>query len=145
MTRKEIRTHILGSTFDEDAVKESYFSQVREDVEFLLLEIADAVHEVSPETEIGVMTTSYPSVTLDRNLNTFFEGLVVEYRLDGGGWQKYSCQRYWWMPEEKFVNAIKFADDLPYGKHLFELRVAHECIEGCTSCDCKILMILAVQ
>ena len=70
---------------------------------------------------------------------------VVEYRLDGGGWQKYSCQRYWWMPEENFVNAVKFADDLPYGKHLFELRVAHECIEGCTSCDCKILMILAVQ
>ena len=81
LTRKEIRTHILGSTFDEDAVKEAYFSQVREDVEFLLLEIADAVHEVSPETEIGVMTTSYPSVTLDRNLNTFFDGLYDDKKV----------------------------------------------------------------
>ena len=41
----------------------------------MISEIADTVHEISPATEIGVMTTSYPAVTLDRDLSTFFKSL----------------------------------------------------------------------
>ncbi|MBR4072386.1 MAG: SGNH/GDSL hydrolase family protein [Clostridia bacterium] len=70
---------------------------------------------------------------------------LVEYQLDGGQWQKYSCERYWWMPEENYVNTVKFFDDLPYGKHNFKMRITHGNIEGCSSSDCNILKIFSIK
>ncbi len=70
---------------------------------------------------------------------------LIEYRLDGGEWQSYTCERYWWMPEENFVNAVKFFDDLPFGEHNFQLRVLYDSKTGCTSSDCSILEILEIQ
>ncbi len=75
LTAEEIRAHIFTDSFETDEIKQAYFDQIREDIEFLVSEIADAVHEISPETEIGVMTTSYPTVTLDRDLSRLFEKL----------------------------------------------------------------------
>jgi len=69
----------------------------------------------------------------------------IEYAIDGGPWQEYTYGRYWWVPEENFTNAVKFADDLEYGKHTFALRVTHGDAEGFTSSDCKILNIFAVK
>lgn len=69
----------------------------------------------------------------------------LEYRIDGGEWHQYAYERYWWVPEENFTNAVKFADDLPNGKHTFELRVTHGDKEGFTSADCRILKIMAVK
>lgn len=69
----------------------------------------------------------------------------IEYSIDGGEWQEYAYERYWWVPEENFTNAVKFADDLKYGKHTFSLRVTHGDKEGFTSSDCKVLKIFAVK
>lgn len=81
LTVEEIRAHIFTDSFETDEIKQAYFDQIKEDIEFLISEIADAVHEVSPETEIGVMTTSYPSVTLDRDLSTFFDKLYTDKKV----------------------------------------------------------------
>ncbi len=70
--REEIKRHLLEADFEKDDVKEAYFRQIESDVEYVFSEIAKAVHSISPETEIGVMTTTYPVVTLDRNLKKFF-------------------------------------------------------------------------
>ena len=69
----------------------------------------------------------------------------IEYRIDGGEWCEYAYERYWWVPEENFTNAVKFADDLAYGHHTFALRVTHGDKEGFTSSDCRILKIMAVK
>ncbi|MBR4072387.1 MAG: hypothetical protein IKK24_00470 [Clostridia bacterium] len=81
LTGKEIKEHILSSSFEKDAIKEAYFEQVKEDVIYLISEVADAVHEISPDTEIGVMTTSYPSITLDRDLKTFFDTIYDDKKV----------------------------------------------------------------
>lgn len=79
--REEIENAILDDSLDTNEIKEAYFEQIKEDIEYLISEIADAVHEVSPDTEIGVMSTSYPSITLDRDLNTFFDKLYDEKKV----------------------------------------------------------------
>ena len=73
MEWEEVRKHILTEGFGKEEIKEMYFEQVKDDIEFVISEITEAVHLISPETEIGIMTTSYPAVTLDRNLHDFFE------------------------------------------------------------------------
>lgn len=70
---------------------------------------------------------------------------LIEYQLDGGDWQPYVCQRYWWMPEENFVNAVRMFDDLPDGKHHVKLRVSHANTDGCNSSNCNILKLCAVK
>ncbi len=69
---------------------------------------------------------------------------MIEYRIDSGEWKKYAFERYWWVPEENFVNAVKFADDLTVGDHLFELRVSYVNQKDFTSCTCGILKIMVV-
>ena len=69
----------------------------------------------------------------------------LEYSIDGGEWQEYAYERCWWVPDENFTNAVRFADDLKPGKHTFDLRVTHGDAEGYTSSDCKILKIFAVK
>lgn len=71
----EIRSSIFSDTFEDNAVKNAVFEQFKEDVEFIISQIADSVHEISPNTEIGIMTTSYPEITADRDLKEFFEKL----------------------------------------------------------------------
>ncbi len=73
---EEIRDSILSESFDKNLVREAFFDQLKEDVEFILEYVADCVHEISPDTEIGVMTTSYPSITADRDLGKLFEKLL---------------------------------------------------------------------
>jgi len=70
---------------------------------------------------------------------------LIEYQLDDGEWQEYSCERYWWMPEENYVNTVKFFDDLTYEKHNFKMRITHGNAEGHTSCDCNILKIFSIK
>ena len=70
---------------------------------------------------------------------------LLEYSIDDGPWQTYAYARVWWLPEENFVNTVKFADDLPYGQHTFALRMRHGDRDGFTSSECKILKIVAVQ
>lgn len=69
---------------------------------------------------------------------------IIEYRIDNGEWQKYAFERYWWVPEENFVNAVKFFDNLANGEHLFELRVSYTNQKDFTSCTCGILKIMVV-
>ena len=69
---------------------------------------------------------------------------LIEYRIDGGEWKTYAFERYWWVPEENFVNAVMFADDLECTTHMFELRIAHVSQKDFTSCNCSILKILTV-
>ena len=69
----------------------------------------------------------------------------IEYSIDGGEWKEYSYVREWWVPDENFTNAVKFADDLKYGTHTFTMRITHGNAEGYTSADCKILKIMAVK
>ena len=73
LTREEIKECILSESFETNKVKEAFFEQLKEDIENVILEISDATRGVYPESEFGIMTTSYPSITLDRNLNDFFE------------------------------------------------------------------------
>ena len=70
---------------------------------------------------------------------------LLEYSIDDGPWQTYAYERIWWLPEENFVNTVKFADDLPYGQHKFAMRMRHGDQDGFTSSECKILKIVAVQ
>ena len=70
---------------------------------------------------------------------------LIEYQLDGGDWEPYVCQRYWWMPEENFVNAVRMFDDLPDGEHHVKLRVSHANTDGCNSSNCNILKLCAVK
>ena len=69
----------------------------------------------------------------------------IHYAMDDGEWQEYSFERSWWVPEENFTNAVKFADDLEMGKHTFKLSVTYGDAEGYTSSDCKILKIFSVK
>ena len=69
---------------------------------------------------------------------------LIEYRIDGGEWKELSFEREWWVPEENFVNAVKFADDLPVGDHLFELRVSYVTKKDFTSCVCSVLKIIII-
>jgi len=69
----------------------------------------------------------------------------LEYCIDNEEWQEYSCERYWWMPEENYVNTVKFFDDLTYEKHNFKMRITHGNAEGHTSCDCNILKIFSIK
>lgn len=73
VTAEEVRRCVYEDTFDQSPVREAFFAQLEQDVDFLIDFIADCVHEVSPETEIGIMTTSYPTVTADRDLKKLFE------------------------------------------------------------------------
>ena len=75
LTFEQIRRELSGNSLEISPIKQAYFDQIRDDIEYLISEIADTVHEISPDTEIGVMTTSYPAVTLDRDLSGFFERL----------------------------------------------------------------------
>ena len=70
---------------------------------------------------------------------------LIKYRIDGGEWREYTCERYWWMPEENYVNCVKFADDIKLGMHKFEMKITHGNTEGCNSCDCNILKILSIK
>lgn len=70
---EEIRTAVFSDNFGGNPIKDAFFAQMREDVDNLLSMIADSVHEISPDTEIGIMTKGYPTATADRNLNTFFK------------------------------------------------------------------------
>ncbi len=69
----EIRQAVLSDTFGENPIRDAFFEQLKDDVDLMLAQIADSVHEVSPKTEIGIMTTSYPAVTSDRDLSKFFK------------------------------------------------------------------------
>ena len=71
----EIRGAVLGDSFGNAPIREAFFEQLKDDIEFTISQIADSVHEVSPKTEIGIMTTSYPAVTADRDLSSFFKKL----------------------------------------------------------------------
>ncbi len=72
VTKEEVKDAVYKDSFEENPVRVAFFEQLKEDVDFLVSYIADSVHEISPETEIGIMTTSYPTVTADRDLKEFF-------------------------------------------------------------------------
>ena len=69
----EIRQAVISDTFGENPIRDAFFEQLTDDIDLILAQIADSVHEVSPKTEIGIMTTSYPTVTADRDLSNFFK------------------------------------------------------------------------
>lgn len=73
LTREEIKECILSEAFETNKVKEAFFEQLKEDINNVLNGVSEATREVYPEAEFGLMTTSYPSITLDRNLKEFFE------------------------------------------------------------------------
>lgn len=81
LTREEIKNHIMKSGYEDDSVRNAYFEQMKDDINRIFCIIADAVHDISPETEIGIMTTSYPSVTADRNLKEFFEEMLTKKKI----------------------------------------------------------------
>lgn len=69
---------------------------------------------------------------------------LIEYRIDNSEWKELAFKREWWVPEENFVNAVKCADDLNNGEHLFELRVSYVNKKDFTSSMCSILKIITV-
>ena len=72
LTFDEIRDSVFSDTFADNPVRAAFFEQMKADIEFLIRQIADSVHAVSPSTEIGVMTKGYPTITADRDLKDFF-------------------------------------------------------------------------
>ncbi len=72
LTREEIKFAVTESGCEDNTVRRAYFDQMKDDMNRIFYVIANAVHKVSPKTELGIMTTSYPSVTADRDLNEFF-------------------------------------------------------------------------
>lgn len=82
VTFEEVRSSVLSDSFEKNKIKNAFFEQIKEDIENVLTIIADSVHEISPETKIGVMTTSYPSVTADRDLKGMFERLAESKKID---------------------------------------------------------------
>ena len=81
LTREEIKEHITESGYEDDPIRNAYFEQMKDDINRLFCIIADSVHEISPETEIGIMTTSYPSVTADRDLKEFFDEMLPQKKI----------------------------------------------------------------
>lgn len=81
LTLAEVREHILHSGYEDDEIRNAYFEQMRNDINDVFYIIADAVHEISPDTEIGIMTTSYPGVTADRDLKAFFEENLTKRKI----------------------------------------------------------------
>ena len=73
VTKEEVKEAVYKDSFEDNPVRKAFFKQLSEDVDFLVNYIADIIHEISPETEIGIMTTSYPTVTADRDLKEFFK------------------------------------------------------------------------
>jgi len=78
---EEIRKQVFSDAFIENPVREAFFEQLENDIEYIISQIADSVHELSPETEIGIMTTSYPSVTADRDLKNLFKKLSEDKKV----------------------------------------------------------------
>ena len=73
---EEIREHIYSENFEEHPIRNAFFAQMQEDIQNLYRVIADSIHEISPDTEIGIMTKGYPYVTTDTNLHDFFEAFA---------------------------------------------------------------------
>ena len=71
----------MESGYADDPIRNAYFEQMKEEINHLFCVIADAVHKISPETEIGIMTTSYPSVTADRDLKEFFREMLPKKKI----------------------------------------------------------------
>lgn len=62
------------------------------------------------------------------------------WRLDGGEWKRAGLERYDWMPPRGWFRPFVVADDLPRGKHEFELEVLHPG-EGRLGSDFDVAMI----
>ncbi|MCQ2386574.1 MAG: hypothetical protein MJ078_07895, partial [Clostridia bacterium] len=73
VTREEVKEALLCEKFEQNVLRQSYFDEAKDNTESLFRFLADSVHKVSPETEIGIMTTTYPVVTLDKDLSLLFE------------------------------------------------------------------------
>lgn len=82
VTFEEVRNCVLSDSFKENEIRNAFFEQIKKDIENVLEIIADSVHEISPETKIGIMTTSYPSVTADRDLKGMFKRLAESKKID---------------------------------------------------------------
>lgn len=72
LTREEIKEAILSDSFELSPIKKAYFDQAYADLDYLVSMITEKVRSISPETKLGLMTVSYPDVTLDRNLKEFY-------------------------------------------------------------------------
>lgn len=72
LTREQIKSSIFSEEGEPDDIKTAYFEQISEDTEYVITQIAEEIHKISPDTEVGIMTICYPDVTLDRNLCDFF-------------------------------------------------------------------------
>lgn len=73
ITREELRAGVYSEEFEQNEVKKAFFDQAKEDLEQLMITIAEEVRRISPETKVGMMTTTYPEVTIDRDFKEFFQ------------------------------------------------------------------------
>ena len=63
------------------------------------------------------------------------------YRLDGGEWQASKRDRPAWCGDEGWFRISPIADDLPDGKHTFELEVIHGNDANCTGTNFNLALI----
>ena len=59
------------------------------------------------------------------------------YRLDGGEWKLSGFDRPDWVGPDGWYRPLTVADDLPVGKHTFELEVLHADPMGDGSVPCQ--------
>jgi hypothetical protein len=63
------------------------------------------------------------------------------YRLDGGEWKQSERDRPAWCPEDGWYRISSIADDLPAGRHMFELEVVHGNTANCTGTNFRMACI----
>ncbi len=72
LTREEIYDHVINDYDKDDKIRKAYYDQIKSDRDYLVSEVCEAVHKISPDTEIGIMTDGYPMFTIGLNLKEFF-------------------------------------------------------------------------
>jgi hypothetical protein len=70
--REDIKRAIFSDELELSELKKAFYDEVKENIESVMSDIADAVHKISPNTNLGIMTARFPDVTLDRDIHEFF-------------------------------------------------------------------------
>ena len=72
ITREEAKEALFANFETNNEIKKTIMDVLKDDVDKITFIIEEAVHAISPDTRIGVMTVDFPTVTFDRDLSEFF-------------------------------------------------------------------------
>lgn len=72
LTREDLRNALFSNYKINNEIKQAVMDVLKDDVDKITYIVEEAVHKISPDTRIGVMTVDFPTVTFDRDLSEFF-------------------------------------------------------------------------